>query len=215
MEKKLSTILVQGTDPVYRGKGLATKIFEYSIPYLQESGIKQYLLEVLQNNAKAVSIYSKAGFKVSREFYYSVINQNEIKLLPKSLPPNYQLKTISLEEAKTCGSFFDFVPAWQNNFKAVFNQASDFKTVGVLYKDQLVGFGICEPENGDITLLGVDRVHRRRGIGTIILRALQKLNKYTSMKAINYDVECKSAYGFLKANSFYPTGKQYEMIRVL
>jgi GNAT superfamily N-acetyltransferase len=44
-----------GTLKEYRGKGLATQIFEYSIPYLKEMNIQQYLLEVLQHNTKAVS----------------------------------------------------------------------------------------------------------------------------------------------------------------
>lgn len=54
----------------YRGQGLATKIFEHSIPYLREAGMLQYLLEVLQHNTKAVSVYRNLGFEVSREFYY-------------------------------------------------------------------------------------------------------------------------------------------------
>ncbi len=39
-----------GTLPAYRGQGLATKIFNYSIPYLKEANINHYLLEVLQHN---------------------------------------------------------------------------------------------------------------------------------------------------------------------
>jgi ribosomal protein S18 acetylase RimI-like enzyme len=49
---------------------MATEIFLYSIPYLKEVGISQYLLEVLQHNTKAVSLYKKLGFEVTREFSY-------------------------------------------------------------------------------------------------------------------------------------------------
>ena len=45
-----------GTLKEYRGQGLATKIFEYSIPFLKEANINHYLLEVLQHNTKAVSV---------------------------------------------------------------------------------------------------------------------------------------------------------------
>lgn len=38
-----------GTLEAYRGQGLAAKVFEHSIPYLREAGIRQYLLEVLQH----------------------------------------------------------------------------------------------------------------------------------------------------------------------
>lgn len=37
-----------GTVSEYRGRGIAGKIFSYSLPYLKESGVRQYLLEVLQ-----------------------------------------------------------------------------------------------------------------------------------------------------------------------
>jgi ribosomal protein S18 acetylase RimI-like enzyme len=70
-----------GTLKSHRGKGLATQIFEYSIPYLREAGIRQYLLEVLQHNTKAVSVYKNLGFKTSREFNYFA-QKNE-------LPPTY------------------------------------------------------------------------------------------------------------------------------
>ena len=59
-----------GTVTEHRGMGLAAKIFNHSIPFLKEAGVSQYLLEVLQHNTKAVSLYKKLGFKVSREFNY-------------------------------------------------------------------------------------------------------------------------------------------------
>ncbi len=42
-----------GTVKEYRGQNLAGTIFTHSIPFLREAGIRQYLLEVLQNNEKA------------------------------------------------------------------------------------------------------------------------------------------------------------------
>jgi len=39
-----------GTIEEYRGKGLASRIFEYSIPHLKSAGISQYLLEAIQSN---------------------------------------------------------------------------------------------------------------------------------------------------------------------
>ena len=67
-----------GTLKAYRGQGLATKIFEHSIPHLKEANIGQYLLEVLQHNTKAVSVYRNLGFEVSREFHYFMQKNEEI-----------------------------------------------------------------------------------------------------------------------------------------
>ena len=74
-----------GTLKEHRGKGLATRIFEYAIPHLKAAGIRQYLLEVLQHNTGAVSVYRKLGFEVTREFNYFVQEnsavRNELKMI--------------------------------------------------------------------------------------------------------------------------------------
>ena len=57
-----------GTVKEYRGQGIAREIFSYSLPFLKESGIRQYLLEVLQNNSNAIAIYRRMRFNTTREF---------------------------------------------------------------------------------------------------------------------------------------------------
>ena len=57
-----------GTVKEYRGCGLAGEIFRYSLPFLREAGISQYLLEVLQNNHKAITVYRRMQFDTTREF---------------------------------------------------------------------------------------------------------------------------------------------------
>jgi ribosomal protein S18 acetylase RimI-like enzyme len=51
-----------GTVEEHRGRGLASRIFEHSIPFLKSAGIKQYILEVLEENEAAfVCIQNKAS----------------------------------------------------------------------------------------------------------------------------------------------------------
>lgn len=80
-----------GTLPEYRGQGLATKIFEYSIPCFKKANISHYLLEVLQHNTKAVSVYRKIGFEVNREFNYFIWKNEELNNIieNKESPPFY------------------------------------------------------------------------------------------------------------------------------
>ncbi len=51
-----------GTIKEYRGRGLASKIFTDSLPFLKQAGVSQYLLEVLQHNTNAVGVISKTRF---------------------------------------------------------------------------------------------------------------------------------------------------------
>ena len=54
-----------GTVKEYRGHGIAGKIFAHSLPFLKEAGIRQYVLEVLQNNLGAISVYRRLGFETT------------------------------------------------------------------------------------------------------------------------------------------------------
>lgn len=56
----------------YRKQGIATRIFEESLPILKQHQVTQYLLEVIKTNTKAFDLYKKAGFEVVREFDYFV-----------------------------------------------------------------------------------------------------------------------------------------------
>jgi ribosomal protein S18 acetylase RimI-like enzyme len=203
-----------GTVEEYRGQGLASKIFAYSVPFLKKHRVVQYLLEVLQHNEKAVSVYTKAGFRVSREFNYFVKEQKNIQLYSKESPKDYRLEQTELNQ-KLMEKFFDFNPSWQNNFDAIARKQDDFKTIGAFKDNELVGFCVFEPNSGDITLIGVNKKHRRKRIGTSLLKEALKLNKHNSVKLINSEIDCESINGFLKSNSISQTGKQFEMIKEL
>jgi predicted acetyltransferase len=102
-----------GTVKEYRGQGLASRIFLESIPELRKAGVRNYLLEVLQHNTSAVSVYTKLGFKATREFNYFSLNMSEITWLNKALPGQYSIRSISPDFVSRMELFQDFVPSWQ------------------------------------------------------------------------------------------------------
>lgn len=60
-----------GVVPEHRGKKVFSQLFDFTVAQLRQRGIAKYYLEVLQSNDHALSIYSKKGFSVRRE--YSVL----------------------------------------------------------------------------------------------------------------------------------------------
>lgn len=204
-----------GTLKEYRGQGLATKIFEYSIPFLKESNINHYLLEVLQHNTKAVSVYRKIGFDVIREFNYFVWKNEEIKGAIENADTHYQIELFDIDQYDLISNFWDFYPSWQNSFESIQRTSHDFINLGVYEDKNLRGYCIFEPNSGDITQLAVDKAHRKKGIASLLLQAIGKLNKNTKMKLLNTDIACSSIVDFLKAKNIEITGKQFEMIKML
>lgn len=204
-----------GTLKNCRGQGLATQVFQYSIPYLKEAGIKQYLLEALQHNAGAVSVYRKIGFEVSREFYYFRVGLNQIKSEMKAIDFPYTLQPIDINEYDSITAFWDFKPSWQNSIESINRSPEGFVSLGVFTDSKLIGYNVFEPASGDVTQIAVDKQYRRRGIGSLLFRKMIETNKPDSIKIVNTDIECDSITAFLKSKNIEPTGKQFEMIRKL
>lgn len=203
-----------GTLKHYRGQGLATKVFEESLPYLREAGISQYLLEVLQHNTGAVSVYRKIGFEVTREFYYFQSKVSEVKNEIKA-SNHFLIRKIDIEKYTSIPSFWDFYPSWQNSFESIKRSPEKFATLGVFSGDILVGYCVFEPITGDVTQIGVDKGYRRQGIGSLLLYKMLRLNKNNGIKLINTDIHCTSITEFLKSKNIGPTGKQFEMIKTI
>ncbi|MFA6366926.1 MAG: GNAT family N-acetyltransferase [Bacteroidales bacterium] len=200
-----------GTIEKFRGKGIASTIFNYSLPFLKEAGVKQYLLEVLQHNTNAVSVYKKLGFKTSREFNYFKQSNELIKLNSKDLPEGFCFKEIDLEDKNLLAEFWDFTPSWQNSFEAIERSEDDFKTIGVYKDDILIGYSIFEPNSGDLTQIAVDKKYRRQGIGSALVCEVLKYNNFNSVKAVNAEINCESITAFFRSNNITLCGKQFEM----
>ena len=201
-----------GTVKEYRGQGLAKQIFRDSVPVLKEQGVKQYLLEVLQHNDKAIPLYTNQGFEVSREFDYFVGNKNEMEFSESMEIEGFVIKEIpDLQEELFC-SWFDFQPSWQNSFDSIHRGRKYFRFFGGYIYEKLVAFGVVECNEGDISLIAVDPEYRRKGIGTEILRKLFSEITEDGFKIINTDSSCESVKGFLESMGMEREGGQYEML---
>ena len=204
-----------GTLKEFQGKGLATSVFNYSIPYLKEKNITHYLLEVLQHNFAAVSVYQKIGFQVTREFNYFRQETDKIKTLLKTLPKEYSIKQTDSIKQRTFQQWHDFIPSWQNSFESIYRLSEDFLIFSAYFRERTIGYCIFEPNTGDITQIAVDKSHRRKGIGTILLQKALSFNKINTVKLINTEISCSSITQFAQANGFPLSGTQFEMIKEL
>ncbi len=211
--KKMAYDTGTGTLKQYRGQGLATKIFEYSIPFLKKENINHYLLEVLQHNTKAVSVYRKINFKTTREFNYFVWKNKEFKNEIENVSTPFKIESIDIEEYDMFSDFWDFYPSWQNSFESIQRAREDFVILGVFIDKKLIGYCIFEPDSGDITQIAVDKAHRRKGVASLLLLEASKQNKCSTTKIVNADITCSSIVDFLKAKNVEVTGKQFEMIK--
>jgi ribosomal protein S18 acetylase RimI-like enzyme len=202
-----------GTVEEHRGKGLASQIFQHSIPYLKAAGVQQYILEVLEENEKAISVYSKQGFTVSRTFDCFRTNSNEWNWQYENLPENIELKQINFSYQPEMEAMFGFNISWQNNFQSLLKNPDDFIILGAFKEGKLLGYGIIEPASGDIPLLAVASMERRKGIGSFIASELRKLNKADIVKMVNIPSNQEAIKQFIAKIGIPKIVSQYEMLK--
>lgn len=200
------------TLPDYRAQGLATRIFEHSLPHLQAAGVRQYLLEVLRHNTKAISVYRKLGFETTREFDYFRQERPQLRL-PVATP--LDLRDIDPTATAPFERFRDFRPSWQNDFASVTRGAEELVAFAAYVQEQPVGYCITEPASGDIAQIAVDPLFRRRGIGSGLLARAAEASRTGAVKVINTESRCPSIAGFLAARNIPRAGRQFEMVRKL
>ncbi|MCL1893357.1 MAG: GNAT family N-acetyltransferase [Holophagaceae bacterium] len=200
-----------GTREEYRGKGLAASIFEHSIPYLKAAGIEQYLLEVLQHNTKAVSLYKRLGFETKREFNYFMQTKSEVVVVESN--SDFHIKEIEIDDISLVSAFWDFHPSWQNSIDSIKRSLNCFTCLGAYNKSNLIGYGIFEPTTGDITQMAVDNTHRKKGAGTALLNKILLMTNSDKLKVLNTDISCKAMTDFLISKNINVSGTQFEMIR--
>ena len=204
-----------GTVEDHRGKGLAGAIFEYSVPLLKQAGIKQYVLEVLEDNASACSVYSKQGFNISRTFDCFRTSTADWIIPQRAVPAGIELRDIDFSYGTQMEAMNDFPLSWQNSFQSLLNMPGNFRCVGAFKGNDLVGYGIVEPATGDIPLLAVTRQERRKGIGTLLLQELRNRNEAEILKVVNIESGQEEIKQFIINNGIPKIVAQYEMIKML
>lgn len=199
-----------GTVPQYRGQGLAGKIFNYSIPYLHNAGVRQYILEVLQDNSAAISVYESHSFKVVAE--YDCYNQ-AVAQLNASSRKGIEIQDVSIDAVAGMQGFCDFKPSWQNDMGSITRGASGLIMKGALIDGNMVGYIVCDPLTGDIAQLAVDPAYRRNGVASSLLAYVLSQIKSPSVKMINVECGCQSLGGFLSKINMTKGLAQYAMTR--
>lgn len=199
----------------YRQQGVASRIFEASLPVLSEHGISQYLLEVIKVNTKAIDLYKKMGFEITREFDYWASPVEQLQGHSISMDAGFSVVTVNNPNWNQYQEFWDFQPSWQNSVDSITRKLNRFLCLEVLEKDRVVAYGFMEQGTGDLPQLAVHPDYRRKGLGTELVNCLLGAAKPEQLKVINTSTESLPMKSFLQYLGLNPGYGQFEMIREL
>jgi len=196
----------------YRKQGIATRMFNESLPVLKENNITQYLLEVIKSNTGAFNLYKKAGFKVVRELDYYKSTKNELQYKKIISPQGFTFSAIEKPDWARLKSFWDFNPSWQNSIDSINRKSDHFKVLGIFKESELVGYGIIEKHTGDLPQLAISKNYRRNRLGTILFRVLINYSETNDIRIINPEAGYIPFGKLVESIGFSAGDGQYEMI---
>ncbi|HEX6095262.1 MAG TPA: GNAT family N-acetyltransferase [Thermoanaerobaculia bacterium] len=191
-----------GVVPSHRRQGLGRELMERSFELLRER-CREYVLEVIDRNERAVELYLATGFEVTRGLQCWGYESS-------SLPVAESSSSLSLDDLKTRRlDDSDVEPSWQNSDGSIRRSTQEHVTLG---DDR--GYAIVFPDRGDLAQLAVRRDARRQGIGTRLLQAAAAVAG-KPLRIINVDERDLGIAAFLEHNGAKRTVRQVEMSRPL
>ncbi|MDE6870594.1 MAG: GNAT family N-acetyltransferase [Bacteroidales bacterium] len=199
-----------GTIKRYRGQGLAGKIFTHSIPFLQNADVRQYLLEVMQDNQKAISLYSRMNFRVTRGF--DCFRQAIDKIDNLNGNTECMVRQVGVDSIRHAQECCDFSPSWQNSIDSIERGASDLICIGAFLRREMVGYCVLDACTGDLAQMAVQRKYRRKGIASRLLQEALGRMKTDFVKILNVSSGSFAMHAFLENKNIPLASRQLEML---
>lgn len=193
-----------GVDPNFRGNKIISQLYDFILPIVKDEGITKMQLEAITENAIALSIYKRIGFKINRELdcYKGFINTKREN--------HYEIRALEKYDWQIMESFWDCQPSWQNSITAAQNSFDNNASIGIYDKEMLLGYMIYNPISNKIQQLAIDKKHRRKGLARQLLSYASE-NNNQELLLNNIDNASKDTASLLLSLGLEIRIKQYEM----
>lgn len=129
-----------GVIPAYRSQKIVDQIYAFALPKLKQQGISQCALEVIQDNHRAIRVYERIGFSITRNF---LCFKGKLQQPPEEL----KVEPVSFEQVQ--GLRMDHqLYSWDNVNAAIETAGSIYTTYLVKNGAQEIGFFTINAKNG-------------------------------------------------------------------
>ncbi|MEP5730082.1 MAG: GNAT family N-acetyltransferase [Sulfitobacter sp.] len=205
VEGPAAYLISSGTDPAFRGRGVAGQMALRCLEALKAAGIETFQTEVMAGNDVAARLYEKLGMRVHREM--ACYDLTRVKPAP-SAADQVTWTQISAQVAR----WRDWAPTWQNSDAALARVAKDVTCLALTDSVGLVGYACLFAPNGAMAQLAVRPDMRRKGIATRLLGAIRA---HGADRVLNVDAGDAGFQRFLQQNGAVCTTLQHERLRAL
>ncbi len=196
-----------GVIPDFRGQHLTEKMYAYLLPILKKNSIQNHYLEVITQNTKALRIYQKIGYQISRKVscFKGVIQ-------PPNSVLNYKIFEFEWGNNTFFETFWDHQPTYQNTSASINRDKETHSFIGIFSEIGLLGYLIFAKANLRVKQFGIDKNFRNQGLGHHLFYEVQKTNFDQPVSLINIDNNDSHSIAFLEKIGLTKTVEQYEMM---
>jgi len=196
-----------GVIPEFRGLQLTEKMYGYLLPLLQKKNIRKHQLEVITQNLKALTIYQKIGYQISKTV---TCFKGKVALPEKA--SSYEIVGIDLPHDSLVSSFWNHTPTYQNTLSSINRNKTLHATLGIFVNKHLIGYITYAKGTGRIKQFGVHPNYRNNGIGHLLFYAVQQANPDSDLVLINIGNTDDITHSFLTKIGLAPIIEQFEMV---
>ncbi|HTN47693.1 MAG TPA: GNAT family N-acetyltransferase [Flavipsychrobacter sp.] len=197
-----------GVLPLYRGRQLTEKMYSFAIPLLQDMQVKKLVLEVLQPNIIAKTIYSRSGFEEKRLLHaYRGVLKKEDKLL-------YEVVAMESFDVEQLSVLDDWSPCWQLSNTAIRQWSDSIQAFCIKEQDKLLGYLLYNKASKRVSRFAVDKKHRNKGVAMALFQHVA--NTFDeNISVVNIDATSENTNAFLQRLGLKNFLSQYEMERAI
>ncbi|MEP4532176.1 MAG: GNAT family N-acetyltransferase [Cyclobacteriaceae bacterium] len=189
----------------YQGKGLAARMFEYSLPLLQEQKVNKIMLEVVTTNQRAVRLYERLGFTYKNRLK-SFKSKNQVKAISGEVKIR-KAENWQAEYEK----FWTFAPAFLDSSGHLTHNLPNETILEATISGRLCGYVIFQPGLGRISQIAVAETYRNKGVGTALISKSQELSINKEITIMNLPEDAEASILALQKMGFRNEVDQFEM----
>lgn len=193
-----------GIAPDFRGVKLVSRMYEFILPILIFNKVNKMRLEVLVENAVAINMYKKQGFKIIRE-----LDCFKGKLSYKKSSCECEITSLQKIDWNDVSEFWDFIPTWQNSIHVMNNLLGQNVCLGAEINSKIIGYIIYNPIIKKIHQIAVHKSYRKKGVASQLLNAIEVFDD--EIYFINADTKCNEFKQLLESRGLLIFAKQFEM----
>lgn len=191
-----------GVVPKYRGQRIVDQLYEYAFPFFKQKKITHYALEVVQGNSRAIRVYERIGFVITKEYYC---------FKGKLAASTYQttLKQNNLDKIQVPK---EHLYAWDNSTSAIKNSPKGaYSCYEVLNpKEEKIGFFVINPKSGYLPQFEIYQTDSKEN-WTLLFDGIAQVNR--AVKINNIDAKRTGQRTILVNLGLENVINQYEMER--